>query len=235
MTDQIENEGVSAADPVKGAALAEPIENEILHKEIDLIQACITRMAHHSFLIKGWCISIVAVVLAFAGKSVDPLLLALIIFLPFISFWSLDTFFLRTEKMYRKMYLWILQERKLGNVENLYDLDPRNFEDKVDSYFKVMRSTTLSLFYGVLLVPIIIILIYQALQYDKTEITKSTTPAGSVVVTIPPLEVKMPPLIIEMPAIVIEAPDVTTQPSSTPVVIKKGKKDTEADGYSLNK
>ena len=37
---------------------------ENLHKEIDLIQECIKRMANNSFLLKGWTISLVAVVLA---------------------------------------------------------------------------------------------------------------------------------------------------------------------------
>ena len=38
----------------------------ILHKEIDLIQDCIKRMANNSFLIKGWTVSLIAVVLALA-------------------------------------------------------------------------------------------------------------------------------------------------------------------------
>lgn len=32
--------------------------NEVLHKEIDLIQACITRMADCSFKLKEWYISL---------------------------------------------------------------------------------------------------------------------------------------------------------------------------------
>ena len=34
------------------------IKIEEIHKEIDLIQACITRMAQNSFKIKGWFVSI---------------------------------------------------------------------------------------------------------------------------------------------------------------------------------
>ena len=37
---------------------------EEIHKEIDLIQSCITRMAQNSFTIKGWFVSIYAVILA---------------------------------------------------------------------------------------------------------------------------------------------------------------------------
>ena len=32
------------------------IDNEIIHKEIDLIQSCISRMANNSFLLKGWAV-----------------------------------------------------------------------------------------------------------------------------------------------------------------------------------
>ena len=36
------------------------ISIEEIHKEIDLIQSCITRMAQNSFMIKGWFVSIYA-------------------------------------------------------------------------------------------------------------------------------------------------------------------------------
>jgi hypothetical protein len=131
------------------------IENDVLHKEIDLIQACISRMAHNSFLIKGWAITIVAVVLALADKTSSPALLCGIMLIPLISFWWLDTFFLRTERMYREMYTWVIKNRSEGNDEMLYDLNPKRFEDKVDSRCKIMRSKTLRCFYGI---PILIVL-----------------------------------------------------------------------------
>ena len=37
----------------------ENIQVEELHKEIDLIQGCINRMANNSFLLKGWLVSII--------------------------------------------------------------------------------------------------------------------------------------------------------------------------------
>ena len=41
---------------------------EILHKEIDLIQAVITRMAQNSFYMKGWCITLVAVIFSLSER-----------------------------------------------------------------------------------------------------------------------------------------------------------------------
>lgn len=37
---------------------------DILEKEIDLLQSCINRMAHNSFMVKGWMISLIAVIIA---------------------------------------------------------------------------------------------------------------------------------------------------------------------------
>ena len=125
------------------------MDKDVLHKEIDLIQACITRMASNSFLLKGWAISIIAVVLALADKAVDPALLSSVVLIPLFSFWYLDGFFLRTEKMYRKMYEWVLQKREEEDITYLYDLNPHRFKGDVDSTWKVMWTITLRWFYGI--------------------------------------------------------------------------------------
>jgi len=134
---------------------------EIIHKEIDLIQACINRMAHNSFLIKGWALTIITVVLALTEKNIDPIYLCLVIFIPLISFWYLDAFFLQTEKMYRKMYEWVLQSRPKNELEYLYDLNPHRFKDQVDSMANVMRSITLRVFYGIPSLIVLVMIIYQ--------------------------------------------------------------------------
>lgn len=136
---------------------------EVTHKEIDLIQNCITRMAQNSFLIKGWAITVVTVVLALMEKSIDPIYLCLVLFIPLLSFWYLDAFFLQTERMYRKMYKWILVARPKNDFSNLYDLNPQRFKGQVDSRCKVMWSVTLRVFYGIPLLVVSAILVYQIL------------------------------------------------------------------------
>lgn len=140
------------------------MDRNIIHKEIDLIQACITRMAQNSFLIKGWCISIIAVVLALASKKLNPLLLGAVLLIPLFSFWYLDAFFLRTERMYRKMYEWVLKKRMKDDKTYLYDLNPRRFEKYVESSFKVMLSITLRCFYGIPTLITIGVIIYRCLN-----------------------------------------------------------------------
>lgn len=48
------------------------MEIEELHKEIDLVQGCINRMAQNSFHIKGWTVTIFAVVLALLPEKIAP-------------------------------------------------------------------------------------------------------------------------------------------------------------------
>ena len=53
----------------------EGISIEEIHKEIDLIQSCITRMAQNSFMVKGWFVSIYAVILALLPEKINLFLL----------------------------------------------------------------------------------------------------------------------------------------------------------------
>lgn len=136
---------------------------EILHKEIDLIQSCINRMANNSFLIKGWTVSLIAVVLALTKDKVDFLYISIVLLIPVLGFWYLDTFFLRTEKMYRKMYEWVITNR-LTSDERLYDLNPQRYKSDVDSSFKVMFSVTLRIFYGIPSLVLITIIIFKIIK-----------------------------------------------------------------------
>lgn len=125
------------------------METKEIHKEIDLIQACIKRMARNSFLLKGWCITILVAMLNLCYKEANALIVFLGFMVPIYIFWWLDAFFLRTEKKYRKMYEWVLQERKKGNDEFLYDLNPQRFRNEVPSFMDVVLSKTLFPIYGI--------------------------------------------------------------------------------------
>lgn len=139
------------------------VNDNIVHKEIDLIQSCISRMAHNSFLIKGWTVSLVAVVLALGDKIANLTYLCLILLVPVWSFWYLDAFFLHTEKKYRKMYEWVLTNRRAGNTDFLYDLNPNRFSKEVDTIKQVMFSITLKPFYAIPFIIILLILLGNSL------------------------------------------------------------------------
>jgi hypothetical protein len=78
--------------------------NEDLRKHLDLIQAVITRMASNSFLIKGWAVTLVSAVLAFAADKDKLASNAWIGFFPVFLFWGLDAYYLWQEQMFRDLY-----------------------------------------------------------------------------------------------------------------------------------
>lgn len=138
---------------------------EEIHKEIDLIQSCISRMAQNSFMVKGWFVSIYAVILALLPERVNMLLLCVSLISSNLIFWYLDGFFLRTEKIYRKIYDWVLEVRPKNNRELMYQLNPTCFKGKigeVESIWKIMWSKTLRWFY---LIPLLIVMVVFIIKY----------------------------------------------------------------------
>lgn len=131
------------------------VDNEhILEKEIDLIQACINRMAQNSFLVKGWMISLVAIIIALLPETVevDIRVMCIVAFSVTICFWYLDGFFLKMEKLYRRKYAWVIKNR-MQTSEFAYDLDPHNCntwegENAEPNLITVMFSGTLLVLYA---------------------------------------------------------------------------------------
>lgn len=100
------------------------MKNEsILQKEIDLIQGCINRMAQNSFAIKGWLITLVAVILALLPETVDVRILCGVVFAATLCFWYLDAYYLKMERLYRWKYEWVIANRGESD-EYFYDLNP---------------------------------------------------------------------------------------------------------------
>jgi hypothetical protein len=122
----------------------ETLRNYML-KEVDLIQDVIKRMANNSFLIKGWALTLVVASLLLKVPRYE----SWIAFIPLLMFWILDAYFLRQERLYRELHNWVVTNR-LKTDEHLFDLDARRFEKKVESKYRIMLSTTLIWFYGLI-------------------------------------------------------------------------------------
>jgi len=125
---------------------------EYLLKEVEIIQDIIKRMAFNSFMIKGWTITLVVITLLLKGAEKYQVWIA---FIPLLVFWFLDAYFLWQERMYRKLYDWVINNR-LKTEEHLFDMNAYRFKNKVQSKFKIMFSITLGWFYGSIAVLIII-------------------------------------------------------------------------------
>ena len=135
---------------------------EILHKEIDTIQLVIGRMQNNSFLLKAWTVSLIAVLLALTKDTffaTDFSCFNFVLLVPLILFWYLDAFFLHKERCYRKLYEWVIANRK-DTDEYLYDLNYSRFKDKVPNIAKTMFRGTLLCFYGGIALIVLFLAIY---------------------------------------------------------------------------
>lgn len=142
------------------------IEIEELHKEIDLIQACITRMADNSFRLKELYISLIAIALTIMfSQKFSVLIIGVFLFGVSVVFWGLDAFFLKMETLYRWKYEWVIKKRLVGESNYLYDLNPHNknmwldINDKSECFIKFVFNKTLIPLYGIVTVVAIIMLV----------------------------------------------------------------------------
>jgi len=117
-----------------------------LVKEVETIQSVINRISSNSFLIKGWAITLVVGTLLLKGIEIQ----ILIAFIPTIVFWILDSYFLWQERLYRKLYDWVIENR-LKTDENLFKMDTTQYKKNV-SRAKTVFSWTLLCYYGSILV-----------------------------------------------------------------------------------
>ena len=128
---------------------------EFMIKEIEVTQDIIKRMASNSFIIKGWCITLVVATLLISGKNIY----ILVAFIPLLTFWVLDAYFLWLERLYRELYKWVVANR-LNTADYLFDMNIKRFKNvsTIKGIIKTMFSISFVLFYGSLLLITIIIL-----------------------------------------------------------------------------
>ncbi|MDJ0898399.1 MAG: hypothetical protein QNJ55_06275 [Xenococcus sp. MO_188.B8] len=124
-------------------------------KHLDLIQGVINRMASNSFSLKNWTVVLVSALFALAAKNSDTVFIA-IAFLPVAAFWLLDGYFLRQERLYRKLYDRVI---KLEEKDIDFSMNTTDFSAHVNSWLLVCLSKTLLIFYGFILATIVIVVI----------------------------------------------------------------------------
>ena len=129
------------------------MEAKIAH--LHMVQGVINRMAGNSFLLKGWSVTLISALFALAAAGANPLFVYLAYF-PSFAFWALDAYFLRQERLFRKLH-----DRVRGQPESEIDfsMDTSDFESEVDSTYAVAFSKTLRLFHGTIVASIIVVTI----------------------------------------------------------------------------
>ncbi len=124
-------------------------------KHIELIQQVIQRMAGNSFLLKGWNVTIAAALFALSAKDAQTSFL-LVAVLPTLAFWGLDGYFLRQERLFRKLY-----EKVIATEPEQIDfsMNTQPVAHTVDGWLKTCCSSTLLAFYGAVFGSVALILL----------------------------------------------------------------------------
>jgi hypothetical protein len=135
--------------------------DEDFRKHIDLIQDVINRLAGNSFAIKAWAIGLIAVLGGLATKDADPKLATALVF-PALCFWGLDAYYLRQERLYRKLYEKVLLND--GSVPR-YSLDASSFSAQIASTFKVAFSPTVRWLHIPILAFVIVLIGYSVRRH----------------------------------------------------------------------
>ncbi|MFX0028688.1 MAG: hypothetical protein ACFE8B_05735 [Candidatus Hermodarchaeota archaeon] len=135
--------------------------DSVYSEYFNIIQNVISRMAQNSFLIKAWLVTIVAaiIVLTFSMTSIIVFVVLMIIT---IIFWTLDSYYLKIERLYRHLYIKKVEE--YNNEEErkkmkLFDLDFRPFIEKEKKVPRIMVSKSEILFYSPIFAALVIFLI----------------------------------------------------------------------------
>ncbi len=125
-------------------------EHQIKH--LEMVQEAIARMARNSFIIKGWNITLASGLAALAVKDASglPGAVAIIGLDPAIAFWALDAYYLRLERLYRKLHdavaLPLNEPGKEG--PDLFSMDVRAFEPEVGNWLVIALTRSVLLVHG---------------------------------------------------------------------------------------
>lgn len=118
---------------------------QILIEEIKVIQDIIKRMASNSFNLKTWTITLIVATILFSngGKY------SIIAYVPLIAFWYLDSYYLKQERLFRKVYNWTVKYR-ISHDDKLFYFNPMQFNNNVQSTLRIMFTvSTLPFYFGI--------------------------------------------------------------------------------------
>jgi hypothetical protein len=122
-------------------------------KHLEFIQGVVNRMAANSFLIKGWCITLVSALFALAAKDANVRYI-IIAYIPVLVFWILDGYYLWQERLFRGLYNQI-RVKDESSID--FSMDTKTFEGGRNTWMKSIFSKTLCIFYIPLIAVMLIV------------------------------------------------------------------------------
>lgn len=129
-------------------------------KHLEMIEAIIGRMAQNSFQLKGWSMTLIAIVGAVSAQGADKRFI-LLAFIPILGFWILDSFYLEQERKYKQLYKNVA-EKDESQID--FNLDTSKATGTTEEMArlcicKCLFSITELLFYPLIAVALIILVI----------------------------------------------------------------------------
>ncbi len=124
-------------------------------KHLEMIQNVIARMAHNSFLLKGWAVTLVGALFALSQKQIGGGITLIAVLLTAM-FWGLDAYYLSKEHLFRLHYDAV---RAKEPEEIDFSMTPAKAATERTDIIVKLTSPTQMYFYGVL---VIIIFLFNA-------------------------------------------------------------------------
>lgn len=125
-------------------------------KHLEFIQNIVKRMATNSFILKGWTITLISILFALAINSNNKSIVILAIF-PTLIFWGLDAYYLRQERLFRKLFDYVRKNEL--NKKEFYILDTSIVKNDVQSWKRTLISLTILPLHLIIILLIIGILV----------------------------------------------------------------------------
>jgi|SRR5215216_5748596 len=129
---------------------------EAFTKHLEFIQNIINRMSNNSFLLKGWNVTISTAILALIVGIPKPLFVIVALFSS-LSFWGLDAYYLRQERLFRCLYDDLqkgVTTKRNKKVES-FSLSTDKYDSQVPSWFRTLWSKSIFGLHGVVVAVII--------------------------------------------------------------------------------
>lgn len=131
--------------------------HEDVKKHLELVQGVINRMANNTFVLKGWTVTLTAALMALAAKDSNRLY-SIVALLPALSFWGLDAYYLRQERLFRKLY----DDLRLSSPDTVskwepYSMSTKKYTTKVDGWLKTLVTPTILLLHGAVVIAVLIL------------------------------------------------------------------------------
>jgi len=113
-----------------------------------MIQAVINRMGSNSFAVKTWSVGLVAALLAFAAEKDATAWRILVALVPVGIFWYLDAFYLRQERLLRRLFDAVRSDEESARQGGPFNMSTKPYEtEPYNKLSAALWSTTVRTLY----------------------------------------------------------------------------------------